>query len=288
MSEIYIPEICDSNFKHHQMVEIDKAYYQRADGKILCAECIEPWIPEQAEKILDRVKPWIISALDYLNEGYMSSDQWIKYSDLVMPVEYMRSVLTEPFHVYFSSTETDPIEIGLSYGDSFSTEFSVDLGDDTQWTDAIEEAFEAKLEGILHLFIYSIFSRMSAESVQIIVETLGSLYSSISSTANSNCECENIPDVEGECCVCGKGLVKPYYIYYNQAYCVDDMYAIVVKAAVKSNLSEYVGIADPNEPPLPSNPVPYQDTREWKMGVIDKYFMYMEEYVGSIPGHKVI
>ena len=65
------------------------------------------------------------------------------------------------------------------------------------------------------------------------------------------------------------------------------MYSIVVKLAIKSNLSEYVGIAQPDEPPLPSNPIPYQDTREWRMGVIDKYFNYMEEYTGSAPGYRV-
>lgn len=290
MSEVYLPEICDSNFDHHKMIEVDKVYYQRQDGKILCGECIEPWIQEQSEKILNRMKPWFLRGLEYRDNGYLSSDQKVNFTGTVSIVEYMVPVLGDHMDVEFTMTEADPIRVILmSYGVDFRTEFSVDLGDDDQWTNTVEENFLTKLEETLRLFIYGTFDRMSSEAVEIIIETLERAYESISSSAGTNCEseCPDIPEIFGECCVCGKGLVKPYYVYFNQPYCVDDMYSIVVKLAIKSNLSEYVGIAQPDEPPLPSNPIPYQDTREWRMGVIDKYFNYMEEYTGSAPGYRV-
>lgn len=289
MSETYLPEICDSNFSHHQMIEVDKAYYQRHDGKILCGECLEPWYQEQAERILTAVKPWFLSALQYRDNGYLSSDQELSFSRGVPMVDYMRPVLPDMINVYFDMTESNPITFGMIVEYDFNTKFSIDLGDDDEWSTEIEEAFLQKLEQTLRLYIAGSFNRMDSETIEVIIETLGKFYESIAPSAGKdcNCECPDIPEVDGECCICGKGLVRPYYVYYNQAYCVDDMYAIVVKLAIKTNLSEYVGIAQPDEPPLPSNPIPYNDTKEWKMGVIDKYFDYLSRYVGMKPGYRV-
>ena len=276
MSGTYIPEICDSLFKHHQMVEIDKPYYQRPeDGKILCGECIEPWFIEQSNKIFNRLKPWILGALAYRDEGKLGDGQNIESSGTVPVVNYMAPVIG-PIGLHFILSDEDGMSVDLTIGSEFKTHFTIVEIEEGEWGESDEEALLEKIQGILELYATIEFPKMDPEVVSVIVDTLGALYTSTSANPESSCGCDDTPETFGECAVCGKGLTKPYYIYYNQGYCVDCMYAIVVKIAIKSNLSEIVGIAQPDEPPLPSNPIPYQNTKEWRMGVIDKFFLFMK------------
>lgn len=93
--------------------------------------------------------------------------------------------------------------------------------------------------------------------------------------------------IPGTSCVkCHQGLTYPYYVMYNMVYCVEDFYAIVVKAAIRTHLSTDVGLAQADEI-IPGTTRKYNTVKTFQMTVIDKFIAAMKEYTGDTLAYKV-
>jgi hypothetical protein len=74
-----------------------------------------------------------------------------------------------------------------------------------------------------------------------------------------------------KCSKCSIDISSEKYIYNNNEYCLDCMYAIVVDLVVSQNLVDLVGI----NPDQYSSSYAIIDTFAWKRSVIDKYINAM-------------
>lgn len=74
-----------------------------------------------------------------------------------------------------------------------------------------------------------------------------------------------------ECCKCHKGLESPYYIWNNQAWCIECMYDYVTHAAINTHLTDECGLTPEGDWPenMKHN---YQSDRDWMISCISKYF----------------
>ena len=180
-------------------------------------------------------------------------------------------------------------KITISLGDSFCYRFNFDYYRyyheekiPTERHSMIRHVLIEKFFDILSMYIQTNFRLLTESEALSFIQSLDEKYHS---EAPSHCECEHDHSNESNedtetkiCCKCGKLLDgKTYYIYNNRSYCIDDMYAIVVKASVGNNLTEVVGLAEPDE----TKPTNYRitETDEFKASVIDKYFNYMNGFI---------
>lgn len=308
MSETYLPEICDSLFPHHPMRFVDKCYYKSLNDKILCGECIPPWIDLQSFMLAKALIRPILTIMKYALNGIIIPGNRICIDGEVPVLDYMKPVFSYDIITFYIESEKkadpeDPLgkmEIKLTIClDNYQNDMP--LYPFAQLQDAehgelldenepfIFEYLKNTCANILTIWIESHFIFMCDHEVQAFIEAKENGYSSTASD-EPHCECDcphgTSEETIGECVNCGAGLESPYYIYQNAAYCLDCMYAIVVDASVRSNLSDIVGLAQAEEM-IPSTNRKYGSTDEFKMSVIDKYFNYMKGFTNLIYAHRM-
>ena len=293
-----LPEICSSDYKHAPMTALNKHYY-RVANKLLCDECILPFVYEQSRILAQAIYQHYQGVQQFKWELFRDPNNTLEFEDRVSMVNFMASVLGTGFQIQtkiwtYSSPNPDPIPtepsiLGQSNIKLLSTAvpgftYNVQLlcyafPDETSQIRYLEDSIAAALRA----YIRSTMDVLTDEDVQMLIsDEISKPYSSsaIGDDSTSDCPCgchgDESAQVQGTCCKCGKGLTKPFYIYQNNAYCLEDMYAIVVDQIVESHLAEAVGITNDLDTLSANHRI--NNTPEWMISVISKYFNYMEGF----------
>lgn len=294
----FLPEICSSDYEHAPMVHLNKSYYSvGSTGHLLCDECLTSFVYHQSKLIAEAIYQQYQAAHQYKVDIFRDPNNTMEYTSMVHTLDYMSRILGPNFVIhtkiwtYAAIEQFDRPNVPSILGSS-KISLRKKLGDDlldftytVQLTDYAfhDEAVKIKyltesIQGALRAFIRGTMDRLSEKTVEcrMSAETQ-SKYSSYAQETGSATECpchsDDSKDAEAFCAHCGQALSRPYYIYRNNAYCIDDMYAIVVEQAVASNLSEQIGLADDQD--SKSSNYRIMETPEWKMIVIAKYFNVM-------------
>ena len=310
MSDTYLPEICDSLFQHHEMVEVDKYYYLSNDKKVLCSECIGPWIERQSTIIAAHLMRPALTIIKHRLDGSLIPGTELSFNDFFPTVDFMEPIIPNG-SIYYSldanvtpSETEDPLgkmetKLSIEINANFHITRQIDLMSqliDGEHGDLIEankhhifEYLKTVAALILRIWLSGRFTVMCKHEVESFIEAHQNAYES---TATDNCGCSfdcphgTSSEAVDECTECGKGLVSPYYVYQNGLYCLDCMYRIVVDASVRCSLSEIVGLAQADEI-IPNTTRRYDTTDEFKISVIERYFNYMQGFSNLIKAYRV-
>lgn len=90
MSEI-LHEICQSTY-NHQILPESKDYYINNEQKIVCAECLTPYLLAQSTLL---AKVWSHKIFVYITEEIVPSEGDFKFVEYAPIVEYMRPLLDD-------------------------------------------------------------------------------------------------------------------------------------------------------------------------------------------------
>ena len=296
----FLPELCSSDYKHAPMHYLNKHYYTvGSTGKLLCDECLTSFIFKQSKLIADAIFQHYQSAEQYKIDLFRDPNNTMDYSGQVPVLDFMRKVLGPVFQIqtkiwtYAAVVQFDQPAPPSILGKSTITLPAIDPKDPLGFEYGLQltyYAYESENEklrylvdsicGALRAFIRGTMDLVTDDQMEaLITATTQSKYSSsaLGDDSTGDCGCSSVePEVQGVCAHCGKALTKPYFIYHNAAYCLDDMYAIVVQQSVATHLADEVGLSDAED--TKSTNYRIMNTPEWKMSVISKYFKVMEGF----------
>ena len=291
----YLPEICQSGNEHSPMKFPDKHYYRNNEGTIICEKCFRGlW-----HRVATEATNTVMGILD--NTVYESTvistmfDEITHKLSIDMNLEvYSKDPLIIDLIIkpYEDDKPYDEFKIGkfactivmtmapsgLTKTYAFSFIYGAGAGQRRVYDSIFNKVYEVlKYMARNHYYI------MDASAIESAIEEAKGKYRSTSEDSR-HCDCDDCekPEIAGECSACGKALTKLYYIYNNALFCLDDMFGIIVDAAINTNISDKIGLsADFDTQHMNSNHRIYDSSDEFKEGVIDRYINYIEPYTTS-------
>ena len=310
-----LPELCNSDYKHQQQTRMIKEYYRSNDRSlILCSECLGVWCYQQAVLIASAIIQQF-QAVEHKQEIIFRGSNTFKLAQTIKVIPWMRRIFKNPFDlkttIEMRTSEFDENNFSSLYGDStislemdtsmrFSYDMEIDWHSLSFHQSSILQKIAVPISEVLMSFIRSFMTRMTPEEIDLEMNkqidhfkyhTVASGYT----PGDCPCDKENDDSSENEmanismlthtCSTCGRALEVPFYIYHNQALCLQHMYEIVVQAAIRNNLSETCGLSLEGEP----YKADYRlvDDSMFMMSVIDKYFNAVEGFDKVMKCYKV-
>ena len=292
-------EICNSTYPHLPLYQFGKRYLKhRFKDKIICEECLYDYHNE----VSDMLSTEIFNCINHVDMMSMINNHEIPRNDSLsftfektLLHDFMKYILPIKFELYIHFTYEEIIRhIDTNYLEAYSSistasnkpltsiriaratikpivcdssypSFSMTLDirkDDTQ------EIIGSQIYQYMTSFIDSFFTDIPDNAVIALMDSKNSPAYASSATASSP-----------KCSTCNSDAYFENYIYKNNVYCLNCMYAIVVKAAVDANISNEIGLSvDVNN----TSTYAIVNSQEYKRSAIDKYIAVMKSF-GANP-----